>query len=135
MPKRFNDSNGSMYISGGNIIVQGPDEGPNRVLETDTNLTITGVTIIGTECCKKPTVITESKWQNSMVIMLDHIVKGKLKVGDITFEPEKSYKSIVISSDKLETNKRYDVKVNNRTVVSYTQKKGVYARNIAKEKE
>lgn len=101
------DSNKNAIINGGTIFVAGSDLGGDSGIDTDDGFAINGGTVIalGTDMMEAP--LTSSK-QKSIAFTLDNtitkdtivtLMKGNQPV--ISFSASKSFKTIIISSDKL----------------------------------
>lgn len=111
------DINGSAYINGGTIIVNGPTDNGNGALDYDGELKMTGGTLIAagssgmlqtisntsTQYCIS-TVFTNTQSANTLVNVSDSSGNNI-----ITFAPCKTYQAILICSPNLEKGKSYTI--------------------------
>ena len=109
------DANGSIYMSGGAILVNGPTSSGNGALDYDGAFEISGGFLIAAGSAGMAQAPSVSSKQNSI-----HMVYSQVQQADtlihlqdsqgntvVTFEPEKNYQSIVISSPELKTGTTY----------------------------
>ena len=115
------DANGSIYINGGYITVDGPTDNGNGPLDYDRNLEITGGVLIAAGSSGMMQNATNAN-QGTVLIYFSSTQSGgtEIKIGDITYTPSKNFSCILISSDKLEVGKTYDIKLNGTTYASIT---------------
>lgn len=118
------DSNGDIYINGGTIYVDGPTDNGNGAIDYGDGgsykFEITGGTLIAVGSSGMAVYPTNGTKQTSVLINLDSSYKDKIKFGDITYEPSKSYNSILISSKELKTGKEYKLKIGDKEVETVT---------------
>lgn len=110
------DANGSVYMSGGTVIVHGPTNGGNGALDYDNEFIVTGGTLIAAGSIGMVQAPGTDSTQNSVNISLASQEAGKLiRIEDesgnevLTFAPEKQYSSLVVCSEALKTGSTYKV--------------------------
>ena len=115
------DANGSIYLNGGLVTVDGPTDNGNGPLDYDGNFEITGGTVIAAGSAGMMQNATSSN-QGTVLIYFSSTQSGgtEVSIGDITYTPSKNFGCILISSNKLEVGKTYDVKLNGTTYTSVT---------------
>lgn len=109
------DANGSLYFSGGTVLVNGPTNNGNGALDYDGTCEVTGGTlaIAGSSGMAQSPGDTSS--QSSLTVYYSSVQKAGTLVtlSDdsgkpvLSFAPSKDYQSIVISSPELEQGKTY----------------------------
>lgn len=112
------DSNGSVYMNGGLVIVNGPVNNGNGALDYDNDFTVIGGTLIAAGSSGMAQNVGTTTTQNSVKVTLSSQDAGKIiHIEDengneiVTFAPEKKYSSFIISSDALKTGSSYKVYV------------------------
>ena len=119
------DINGSGYIYGGNITVDGPTSDRNTALDYDLELIVDGGTVIAVGSSGMAKSISSNSKQNNIIINTDNMYDGKkisLTKADIeiiSYTPSKSYQSVIISSSKLETGKTYTLKIDDEEITTF----------------
>jgi hypothetical protein len=110
------DSNGSLYINGGSVTVNGPESNGDSAFDTDGTFKINGGTAIGAGSVGMVESPDEDSAQNVLNITLDEAQKGsEIKVVDedgnvvLSFTPVKSTQSIIFSSPEVKQGKTYTV--------------------------
>lgn len=109
------DANGSLYVDGGTVLVNGPTNNGNGALDYDNVAEITGGTLVAAGSSGMAQNFTSSTKQNSLLVAYSSTQKAGTLVSlqdekgqtILTFAPAKDYQSIVISSPKLEQGKTY----------------------------
>lgn len=109
------DANGSLYFTGGAVLVSGPTGNGNGALDYDGECLVTGgvLAIAGSSgMAQAPgenstqnaiqVIFTEMQEAGALVSLVDSSGKAVL-----TFAPEKKYQSVVISSPQLTTGETY----------------------------
>lgn len=111
------DSNGSIYLSGGTVYVDGPSNSGNGALDYDGVFEITGGKIIATGMSGMA-LNASSATQGSALINLSQTYSAgqTVTIGDVTFTPTKSFNSIMVSSASFEKDKSYELKIDGQTV-------------------
>ncbi len=111
------DANGSIYMSGGTVIVNGPVSNGNGALDYDQKFEISGGLLIAAGSSGMALTPSESSSQNSVFIKYSQIQKaGTLvniadKSGNniITFTPKKDYQTILVSSPDITIDSTYQL--------------------------
>ena len=108
------DANGSIYITGGNIYVDGPTDNGNGPLDYDGEFEITGGLLVAAGSSGMMQNVTKSN-QATMLIYFNSTQSAgtNVSIGNITYTPSKSFGCILISTNLLELEKTYDIKLNN----------------------
>ncbi|MBQ8992003.1 carbohydrate-binding domain-containing protein [Candidatus Saccharibacteria bacterium] len=111
------DANGSIYLSGGTVYVDGPSNSGNGALDYDGVFEISGGTIIATGMSGMA-LNASSATQGSALINLSqtYAAGSTVTIGDVSFAPTKSFNSVMVSSSALKKGESYDLKVNGETV-------------------
>lgn len=113
------DANGNIYMSGGTVHVDGSTDNGNAALDYDGSFEITGGELIAVGYSGMAMNATSSN-QASVLINLSSVQNGEFSFGEITYEPAKSYNSVMISSPKLKVGETYELKVGGSSVQSVT---------------
>jgi len=115
------DANGSIYINGGIVYVDGPTDNGNGPLDYDMKFEITGGEIITAGSSGMMQNATSSTQGVVLVYFSSTQSAGTtITIGDISYTSSKAFNCILISSSKLEVGKTYDVKVNGKVYTSVT---------------
>ncbi|ROR28469.1 uncharacterized protein DUF4353 [Mobilisporobacter senegalensis] len=109
------DTNGSLYISGGNIFVSGPENSGNGGLDYNGTAEITGGTVVIAGSIGMAQGFSDTSSQYSLLYNLPTVSEGEteviLKDEDdkvvVSFKPSKKYQSVVISTPELKKDKTY----------------------------
>ena len=111
------DANGSIYLSGGTVYVDGPSNFSNGALDYDGVFEITGGQIIATGMSGMA-LNASSATQGSALINLSQTYPADsvIMIGNVVYIPTKSFNSIMVSSNSLEKGQSYELKINNQTV-------------------
>lgn len=112
------DANGSIYMTGGTVIVCGPTNSGNGALDYDNKFEISGGTLIAAGSLGMAQSASDTSSQNFVSVALSSQEEGTLinvqnSSGEniITFAPLKKFESVVISSPELKTGETYTVNV------------------------
>ncbi|ARC86458.1 hypothetical protein U732_3355 [Clostridium argentinense CDC 2741] len=112
------DANGSIYITDGTVIVNGPTDNGNGALDFDNTCEVSGGTLIAAGSSGMAETPSNSSTQNTININLtsqeaNTIVNIQSESGEniITFAPSKTYQSVVVCSPNIKTNEKYLVYV------------------------
>lgn len=112
------DANGSIYMTGGTVIVCGPTNNGNGALDYDNKFEISGGTLIAAGSSGMAQSASDTSSQNFVSVSLssqeaDTLVNIQNSSGEniITFAPLKKFESVVISSPELKTGETYTVNV------------------------
>lgn len=102
------DANGSIEMSGGTVIVNGPEDNGNGALDYDGTFLISGGNLIAAGSSGMAQVTSDESSQNAVMYYLDEMESGttvRLERSDgeeiCTFTPTKRYSSILISSPEM----------------------------------
>lgn len=122
------DVNGSAYITGGNVKVDGPTNSGNGSLDYDRIFEVNGGTLLAggssgmmQGCSSSSSVYNlaitfNSNYSSGDVIMIVDSSNNEI----VSYESDKSYSSLVVASPKLQKGSTYIVKVNGETYKSFT---------------
>jgi len=109
------DSNGSISMTDGTVVVSGPTMNGNGSLDYDQSFEMSGGFLIAAGSSGMAQAASEESTQNSVLMTFSetksvgtvvHLEDSKGN-GVVTFKPEKDYQSIFISSPKLKKNTSY----------------------------
>lgn len=107
------DANGSIYMKGGTVIVNGPENSGNGALDYDGKFEISGGLLIAAGSSGMAQSPSETSTQNSINVFTSISANTLLHIEDengnelITFAPSKTVGSIVISSPNIKTGTTY----------------------------
>lgn len=109
------DANGSLYVDGGTVLVNGPTNNGNGSLDYDRVAEVTGGTLVAAGSSGMAQNFSDSSSQNSLLVAYSSVQKAGTLVTlldesgktILSFAPAKDYQSIVISTPKLEQGKTY----------------------------
>ena len=109
------DSNGFIYISGGNLYVSGPENNGNGGLDYNGTAQIEGGTVVITGSTGMAQGFSDTSAQYSLLYNLSAVSAGDtpviLKDSDgktlVSYEPAKQYQSVVISSPDMKKDETY----------------------------
>lgn len=113
------DSNGSIVMTEGTAIIDGPTNNGNGALDYDKTFNISGGTLIATGSSGMAQSVSNSSTQNALKVTLNQyqvpgtIINIQDSEGNniITYSPSKQYNSIVVSSPKIKTDEQYTINV------------------------
>ena len=109
------DSNGNIYITGGALYVTGPESNGDSALDYEKEAVITGGTVVAAGYSGMAVNFSSSSTQCSMLVNITNTVSGEVTLKDesgetlVSYTPQKSYNSVVISTPKIEISKTYTV--------------------------
>ncbi|MEL7567771.1 MAG: carbohydrate-binding domain-containing protein, partial [Dehalobacterium sp.] len=109
------DANGSLYIDGGTVLVNGPTNNGNGPLDYNGVAEITGGIFVAAGSSGMAQNFSASSTQNSLLLAYSSVQKAGTLVSlldesgknVLSFTPEKDYQSIVISTPELKQGKTY----------------------------
>lgn len=109
------DVNGSMYISGGTILVSGPTDNGNGALDYDGVFEITGGILVAAGSTGMAQGPSDGSTQPSMMATLPSSQAGNTRItltdaaGQtlVTFAPAKTYQNVVISTPQMKADGTY----------------------------
>lgn len=121
------DANGSIYINGGAITVDGPSDGANAALDYDSECKITGGTLIAAGSSGMAQGISSSSTQYNVFINFNSNYSSGTVVTIVdsnnkevlSYTSSKSFSSIVFSSSELSKG-FYTIKINGNTYQTFT---------------
>lgn len=111
------DSNGNLYVSGGMVVVEGPEDSANGTLDYEGVAEITGGTFVGTGSSGMAMAFSDSSTQLSINVVADTMLPSGTMVTltdstgkeILSVSPTKSFDCIQISSSLLEAGETYTV--------------------------
>ncbi len=126
------DSNDSIKMTGGTVIVYGPTNNGNGTLDYDGAFTVEGGTLIAAGSSGMAMGISDTSTQNALMMTFTNVQEAGTTVnlttenGDVlaTFAPEKAFQTIVISTPDLAQDQSYSL--NFGGTVKGEAKNGVY---------
>lgn len=127
------DSNGSISMTDGTVIVNGPTNNNNAPLDYDQSFNISGGLLIAAGSSGMALATSEESTQNSIMMTypetqsagtLVHLEDSEGKT-IVTFAPEKDYQSVVISSPELTKDASYTL--DSGGTASGTESNGLYS--------
>lgn len=121
------DVNGSIYINGGSLVVEGPEDDGNGALDYDVELIINGGELITSGSGGMAQSISDNSKQYGVMINFHEQIKDDKTVlivdkdnkEIISYSSSKTYSSLVVSSKKL-TKGNYKVKVDGEEIENFT---------------
>lgn len=127
------DANGSIYMSGGTVIVSGPTFNGNGALDYDQACEISGGLLIAAGSSGMVQTPSKESTQNSVLICYSQVQKAGtiINIADssgnslITFAPSKNYQAILVSSPDLKVDSTYQLYTGGTSSGSVTN--GLYA--------
>ncbi|MBQ2676309.1 MAG: carbohydrate-binding domain-containing protein [Clostridia bacterium] len=109
------DSNGGIQISGGTVVVSGPENGGNGALDYAAQFNISGGTLVAAGSSGMAQNVSDSSTQCSALINVSGSANTVICIKDesgneiITFAPEKQYQTLVVSTSSFKLNQTYTV--------------------------
>lgn len=111
------DANGSIYINGGTIVVNGPTNSGNGSLDYDVECKITGGLFVASGSSGMAQGVSSSSTQNSVMINFTKTINSDelISIYDsngeeiITYKSGKNYQNLVVSTSELKLEKSYVV--------------------------
>lgn len=110
------DANGSITMTGGTVITNGPADNGNGAVDYDGTFKVTGGTLVAAGSSGMAQAPGTSSTENSVKINLTNQSAGSIihiESSDgkeiLTFAPSKQYSSVVVSSPELKTGQTYKV--------------------------
>ena len=111
------DANGSIEISGGDIIVSGPTSGDTATLDYDTEAIIRGGTFIGTGAYQMAQTFSDSEQGVIAVSVGDQSSGTQIQITDqngtelLSYTPEIGFAVVIFSSPDMKKGETYRVTV------------------------
>lgn len=115
------DSNGDLTVSGGEIYVDGPENGGNGALDYNGNATITGGTIVACGMSQMAQNFGDSSTQCSIMVTTQSSSGGDVILQDsdgntlLSYSPKKSYNNVVISCPAIAQGETYTITASGET--------------------
>ncbi|MGM9946226.1 MAG: carbohydrate-binding domain-containing protein [Lysinibacillus sp.] len=127
------DSNSSIKMTGGTVVVYGPTNAGNGALDYDGTFTVEGGTLIAAGSSGMAMGISDTSTQNALMMTFTNVQEAGTTVnvtasnGDVvaTVAPEKAFQTIVISTPNLAQEQSYTL--NFGGTVKGEEKNGVYS--------
>ena len=127
------DSNGSIKMTGGTVVVYGPTNSGNGTLDYDNTFTVEGGKLIAAGSSGMAMGVSEISTQNTVMMTFTNVQEAGTTVnvtasnGDVleTIAPEKAFQTILISTPDLEQEQSYTF--NFGGTVKGDAKNGVYS--------
>lgn len=124
------DVNGSIYINGGNVIVEGPESNDNGALDYDVELTINGGELVASGSSGMAQGISDNSRQYGVMINFSDVINNNAKVvivdksnkEIISYSSSKTYSSLVVSSKNL-TKGEYKIMIDGEEKEKFTIEK------------
>ena len=99
------DSNGTILMEGGCLIVDGPENDGNSALDTGTDIVIRGGTLLAAGSAGQAKAPSEESTQNSVFYLSSHIIPGGTEVELVragkeavcSFTPSKNWSCLILS--------------------------------------
>ncbi|MGN1342267.1 MAG: carbohydrate-binding domain-containing protein [Bacilli bacterium] len=122
------DVNGSGYINGGTITVEGPESSDNGTLDYDGQFQVNKGFLIGSGSSGMAQSISDNSDQYNVMIYFTKNITSTDTVTIINennneilnYTSSKNYSALVFSSDKLIENDTYTIKINNEEYQTFT---------------
>lgn len=122
------DSNGSILIAGGTVVVHGPTNGGNGALDADKGIVVTGGTLYAASALGMVETPSSNSSQNvvsyaqNQSIAIGTVIKLKDADGNvlISVTTEKACQSIILSAQGLKTGSTYYIFGDDTELVSFT---------------
>lgn len=127
------DANGSIYMSGGTVIVDGPTSSGNGSLDYDSAFEITGGLLIAAGSAGMVQTPSSSSSQNSVLVVYSQLQKAGTLVNIqdgsgksiASYAPSKDYQAVLVSSPDLALDAAYQLFTGGTSTGSSTN--GLYA--------
>lgn len=111
------DSNGSIYISGGTVKVDGPLNSGNGIFDYDSELVVTGGSLIGAGSSGMLQNVSQNSKQPGLALVLDTaqragteiVIKDKEGKELLSYSPGKTFSALVVSIPDFEVGNSYSV--------------------------
>jgi hypothetical protein len=122
------DANGTITMTGGNVIVDGPEGQMNGSLDYDVDFIITGGQLIASGSAGMAMAPGTASSQGSILVRFNSTGAAGTEVtlldgnGSIiaSAKPEKSFQTIVFSSPEIKADSEYSLEVNGNGIIDFT---------------
>lgn len=124
------DANGSIEMTGGTVLVNGPTDGGNGALDYDATFNISGGLLIATGSSAMLQTPSTSSSQNTIVVSTNTTAGTLVNIKDttgtdvVTFAPSKTSQVMIISSPDFKTESTYTISTGG--TYSGTETDGLY---------
>lgn len=127
------DANGSIYMDGGKVVVNGPTNNGNGSLDYDQTFEMNGGMLIAAGSSGMVQTPTDSSTQNSLLISYSQIQQAgtTVKILDgngntiVDFTPEKTFQSVLVSSSDLNLDTAYQLYSQDTKTADFTLTKNI----------
>ncbi len=111
------DANGSIYMNGGIVVVNGPVDGGNGAIDYDGEFKITAGTLLASGASGMAQGISNSSTQNAVIINFSKNINEDelISIFDsndleiLTYKSNKRYQNLVISTSNIKSNEKYTI--------------------------
>ncbi|MDE7432144.1 MAG: carbohydrate-binding domain-containing protein [Lachnospiraceae bacterium] len=122
------DSNGSIVMNGGDVRVDGPENGGNGALDYDSDFQINGGTLIAVGNSQMAMAPSEDSGTNSVYIVFENyyekgtniVIKDMEENELISYTPSKKFNALVFSDEKIEMGMSYAVYADDECIETIT---------------
>ena len=125
------DSNGNLYVSGGELYVSGPLDNGNSALDYDGEGTISGGIVVAADSGGMAQNFGGNSTQGCIMLSFAESTGEKICARDsggnilVSYTPTKNYSCVVISCPEIEVGKSYNIEAANQTT-SITMESLIY---------
>lgn len=115
------DSNGNLYVSGGELYVSGPLDNGNSALDYDGEGTVTGGIVVAAGSGGMAQNFGGNSTQGSILLTFPELTGEKICARDsggnilASYAPAKNYNCVIISCPEIEVGKSYTIEAGNET--------------------
>lgn len=115
------DSNGSILINGGNVVISSPNDEVYTVIDYDGKFEINGGTVIASGNFDSNKKISETSKQYIVLLNLSEVEPDDIvSIEDLSYKLLTDSSYLMISTPNFELNKNYEVKLNNKLYKNIT---------------
>ena len=129
------DSNGSLTINGGEVIIDGPASSGNGPIDSQGKMSINGGSVFTVSSAGMLQLPTDTEGQNILRVILSERQSAGSEVSIrksengseselISYTPERDYQAVVFSSAEIESGKEYVIYINDEKYETVTAVKG-----------
>lgn len=127
------DANGSIYMNGGEVYVDGPTSGGNGALDWAEECLASGGTMVAVGSAGMEQGFSESSTQGAMLMNVSGAAGETLELVDeagnvlASFTPAKAYSSVAITAPGLAAGQTYSLRIGGEEAASITMESTVYS--------
>lgn len=116
------DSNGSLFITGGEIYVSGPSRQGNGALDSGAGAQITGGIFVAASAGGMEENFDDTSTQGAMLVSVSGSQTGNIVLKDkdgneiVSYTPEKAYNAVVVSTPEVIKGETYELAAGDETV-------------------